>query len=386
MRTSTDSGNHSGSAASSEQASPDSMRSFHSGSPDHPMSADEPRPHSGHDDIPEEGEDADAAAATRGDGEQEGPVDFSKPEPSTSAGSAAAQDRRTETMSILDSYLRADQSSLAHASASQLAAAHNLAWLSQQRLPVPQGAEIVAESRKENRPSATPATPPALPILGMDIADRLQKALLAANLNRERSWMSPAVHPGFAAVAAAAAASSARSPGPDESLALAQSPSPASGSLDLTAVLAGRKSPMSGTPGRGRGSFRGLGRPSAMQSAAIGPNGKPSVTCEVCGKRLADPSSLYRHRKIHSGEKPHECPYCGRKFIQRYNMTQHIKTHFKERGINSLAANSYVSFNAASENGSGSKEDDFHDEREDLDDHGENEEGFDDEDEEIEPC
>ena len=68
------------------------------------------------------------------------------------------------------------------------------------------------------------------------------------------------------------------------------------------------------------------------QSApAPGANGKPSVTCEICGKKLADPSSLYRHRKIHSGDKPHKCPYCTRRFIQRYNMKQHIKTHRIER-------------------------------------------------------
>jgi len=52
-------------------------------------------------------------------------------------------------------------------------------------------------------------------------------------------------------------------------------------------------------------------------------NGKPSVSCEICGKKLADPSSLYRHRKIHSGDKPHKCPYCTRRFIQRYI---HLKT------------------------------------------------------------
>ena len=60
------------------------------------------------------------------------------------------------------------------------------------------------------------------------------------------------------------------------------------------------------------------------------PSGKPSVECEICHKKLADPSSLYRHRKIHSGDKPHKCPYCTRRFIQRYNMKQHIKTHRNE--------------------------------------------------------
>ena len=87
------------------------------------------------------------------------------------------------------------------------------------------------------------------------------------------------------------------------------------------------------------------GRVTANQNAPIVPvsrtgtapahtaaaNGKPSVTCEICGKKLADPSSLYRHRKIHSGDKPHKCPFCTRRFIQRYNMKQHIKTHRMER-------------------------------------------------------
>ena len=49
-----------------------------------------------------------------------------------------------------------------------------------------------------------------------------------------------------------------------------------------------------------------------IKTGEIGPNGKPSVKCEECGKLLADPSSLYRHRKIHTGEKPHKCPYCDR--------------------------------------------------------------------------
>ena len=47
-----------------------------------------------------------------------------------------------------------------------------------------------------------------------------------------------------------------------------------------------------------------------IKTGEIGPNGKPSVKCEECGKLLADPSSLYRHRKIHVREKPHKCPFC----------------------------------------------------------------------------
>lgn len=59
----------------------------------------------------------------------------------------------------------------------------------------------------------------------------------------------------------------------------------------------------------------------------IGPNGKVMVFCELCNKELADPSSLYRHKKIHTNEKPHMCPYCFKVFIQRYNMRQHLCTH-----------------------------------------------------------
>ena len=50
----------------------------------------------------------------------------------------------------------------------------------------------------------------------------------------------------------------------------------------------------------------------SLRTDMIGPNGKAAVKCEECGKLLADPSSLYRHRKIHTGEKPHKCPYCDR--------------------------------------------------------------------------
>ena len=52
--------------------------------------------------------------------------------------------------------------------------------------------------------------------------------------------------------------------------------------------------------------------------------------CKMCGKELADPSSLLHHGKIHNGEKKHSCPYCERKFIQRYNMVQHMKVHEKK--------------------------------------------------------
>ena len=68
------------------------------------------------------------------------------------------------------------------------------------------------------------------------------------------------------------------------------------------------------------GSGRGRGSSGRKIHQIIGDNGRPFVKCDICGKCLADPSSLYRHRKIHNGEKPHTCKWCGRKFIQRYTI------------------------------------------------------------------
>ncbi len=113
------------------------------------------------------------------------------------------------------------------------------------------------------------------------------------------------------------------------------------------AASVGSVSPPASRGSSGRSGRRGSGRPASAQFALdgndiesvqcalivaimvrllicsdngrplIGPNGKPMVRCEECGKVLADPSSLYRHRKIHTGEKNHVCPFCGRTFIQR---------------------------------------------------------------------
>eukprot|EP00094_Tigriopus_californicus_P010865 TCALIF_10480-PA protein Name:"Similar to Zscan20 Zinc finger and SCAN domain-containing protein 20 (Mus musculus)" AED:0.02 eAED:0.02 QI:105/0.85/0.75/1/0.71/0.62/8/401/760 len=56
-------------------------------------------------------------------------------------------------------------------------------------------------------------------------------------------------------------------------------------------------------------------------------SGKAKIRCEVCGRILTDPSSLYRHRKTHTDEKQHECKICFSKHIQRFNMKQHTVTH-----------------------------------------------------------
>ena len=74
----------------------------------------------------------------------------------------------------------------------------------------------------------------------------------------------------------------------------------------LSKLQEGMKKTSPNTPEAGK---KGRG-PTPPRAGEIGDNGKVSVKCEECGKVLTDPSSLYRHRKIHTGEKPHKCPFC----------------------------------------------------------------------------
>lgn len=54
-------------------------------------------------------------------------------------------------------------------------------------------------------------------------------------------------------------------------------------------------------------------------------------TCEFCSKSFNRSSTLISHRKIHSANKPFKCHHCDKAFHQKGNLRNHIYIHTQER-------------------------------------------------------
>ena len=54
--------------------------------------------------------------------------------------------------------------------------------------------------------------------------------------------------------------------------------------------------------------------------------GETQLRCDNCDLKCISQSALDKHMLIHTGERPHSCPQCGKSFIQKSHVNYHIKT------------------------------------------------------------
>ena len=66
-----------------------------------------------------------------------------------------------------------------------------------------------------------------------------------------------------------------------------------------------------------------------FSSVVVCRNDKP-FTCNICGGKFSRYSSLWSHKKLHSGEKNYKCDQCSSSFAKAVYLKNHMRIHSGE--------------------------------------------------------